>query len=166
MFFNEILYGTQYYRSPTPLKEEWAGDLADLQKYSLNVFQIRINWRNNERKRGVYDFFDVDELLRLAKKNGLKVCMKFMLECAPQYVFDELGGMRTGAKGEKLRGGYHGAFFGGFKPCFNNPEVKEAAERFVKKTVERYYQNKDIILWNVWNEPRNRPIEECFCEHC
>lgn len=166
MFFNEILYGTQYYRSPTPLKEEWAEDLADLKKYSLNVIQIRINWRNNERKRGVYDFFDVDELLRLAKKNGLKVCMKFLLECAPQYVFDELDGARTSSKGEKLRGGYHGAFFGGFKPCFNNPKVKEAAERFVKKTVERYYRNEDIILWNVWNEPRNRPIEECFCEHC
>ena len=60
MFFNEILYGTQYYRSPTPLKEEWEGDLANLQNYSLNVFQIRINWRNNERKRGEYDFADVE----------------------------------------------------------------------------------------------------------
>ncbi len=166
MFFNEILYGTQYYRSPTPLKEEWEGDLANLQNYSLNVFQIRINWRNNERKRGEYDFSDVDELLRLAKKNGLKVCMKFLLECAPQYVYDELDGSRIGAKGEKIRGGYHGAFYGGFKPCFNNPKVKEAAERFVKKTAERYYQNEDIILWNAWNEPRNKPIEECFCPHC
>ncbi len=166
MYFDKIIYGTQYYRSPTPLKEEWAGDIANLKKYGLSVMQIRINWRNNERAEGKYDFSDVDELLRLAEKNGVKVVMKFLLECAPQYVFDKLGGARIGSKGEELRGGYHGAFFGGWKPCFNNPEVKAAARKFVEKVAERYAGNKNVILWNVWNEPRNKPVEECFCPHC
>jgi len=166
MLFKDILFGTQYYRSPTPLKDEWESDLAEMRNYSLDVFQIRINWRNNERERGIYDFSDVDGLLELAKKNGLKVCMKFLLECAPQYVFDELKGERIGPKGETLRGGYHGAFFGGFKPCFNNPEVRKAAESFVETVVARYRDNENIVLWNVWNEPRNRPVEECFCPHC
>jgi beta-galactosidase len=44
--------------------------------------------------------------------------------------------------------------------------VKERAKKFVDKVVERYYKEENIILWNVWNEPRNRPIEECFCQHC
>ena len=166
MFFDKIIYGTQYYRSPTPLKEEWAGDIANLKDYGLSVMQIRINWRNNERTEGNYDFSDIDELLGLAEKNGVKVIMKFLLECAPQYVFDKLGGARIGSKGEVLRGGYHGAFFGGWKPCFNNPYVKAAARKFVEKVAERYSGNKNIILWNVWNEPRNKPVEECFCPHC
>lgn len=166
MFFNEIIHATQYYRSPTPLPEEWEGDISNMDKFNLDTIQIRINWRQNERKEGEYEFSDVDRLLDLAKKYNKKVIIKFLLECAPQYVFDRLDGVRIGPKGERLRGGYHGAFYGGWKPCFTNPKVKEAAQRFVNKVVERYYKNESIILWNVWNEPRNKPIEECFCEHC
>ena len=166
MFLDEIIHGTQYYRSPTPLPEEWEGDIRNMADFNLDVFQIRINWRQNERKEGEYEFSDVDRLLELAKKYNKKVIMKFLLECAPQYVFDKLDGVRVGPRGEHLRGGYHGAFYGGWKPCFTNPKVKAAAQRFVNKVVERYYKNENIILWNVWNEPRNKPIEECFCEHC
>ena len=48
MFFDEIIYGTQYYRAPTPLPEEWEKDIPELESYSLDTFQIRINWRWNE----------------------------------------------------------------------------------------------------------------------
>ena len=166
MFFDEIIHGTQYYRSPTPLPEEWEGDIQNLKNYNLDAMQIRINWRNNEIREGKYDFSDVDKLMELAEKNGRKVIIKFLLECAPQYVFDKYDGVRVGPKGERLRGGYHGAFYGGWKPCFENPMVKSSAQKFVDKVVERYHERKSIILWNVWNEPRNRPIEECFCPHC
>lgn len=166
MFFDEIVHGTQYYRSPTPLPEEWEGDIDRMGDFNLDTFQIRINWRNNELREDEYDFSDVDRLLELAKKYNRKVVMKFLLECAPQYIFDKYDGVRVGPKGERLRGGYHGAFFGGWKPCFTNVHVKERAMKFVDKVVERYYKDESIILWNVWNEPRNRPIEECFCEHC
>ena len=159
MFFDEIVHGTQYYRSPTPLPEEWEGDIDRMGDFNLDTFQIRINWRNNELREDEYDFSDVDRLLELAKKYNRKVVMKFLLECAPQYIFDKYDGVRVGPKGERLRGGYHGAFFGGWKPCFTNVHVKERAMKFVDKVVERYYKDESIILWNVWNEPRNRPIE-------
>ncbi|MBQ2769477.1 MAG: beta-galactosidase [Clostridia bacterium] len=166
MFFDEIIHGTQYYRSPTPLPEEWEEDISNLEKFNLDALQIRINWRQNERVEGEYDFSDVDRLMELAEKYNRKVIIKFLLECAPQYVFDKYGGARIGPKGEVFRGGYHGAFYGGWKPCFTNPYVKTAAEKFVGKVVERYHGRDSIILWNVWNEPRNRPVEECFCPHC
>ena len=166
MFFKEIIHGTQYYRTPTPLPEEWAGDIENFEKYNIDAFQIRINWRWNERVENQYDFSDIDRLLELAKKNGRKVIMKFLLECAPQYVYEKYGGTRIGPKGEKLRPGTHGAFYGGWLPCFTNPKVWERALAFVDKVAERYAGNESIILWNEWNEIRNRPIEECFCPHC
>ena len=166
MFFDEIIHGTQYYRSPTPLPEEWEGDIAKIGEYNLDTFQIRINWRWNERVEGVYDFSDVDRLMELAEKYNRKVIIKFLLECAPQYVFDKYEGMRIGPRGEQLRGGSHGAFYGGWRPCFTNPHVQAAAKRFVEKVAERYADRKNIILWNAWNEIRNRPIEDCFCKHC
>jgi beta-galactosidase GanA len=66
-----------------------------------------------------------------------------------------------------IRAGAHGAFYvGGWLPCFSNPAVKAAAVRFVEKTAERYAGKKNLLFWNVWNEPRNRPAGECFCPHC
>ncbi len=167
MIFDKILHGTQYYRSPTPLKNEWEGDLDNIKKIGLDVIQIRINWRNNERREGEYNFDDVDKLMHLAKQKGYKVIIKFLLECAPQYVFEKYGGTRIGPKGEKIAGGSHGAFYaGGWLPCFTNPQVKAAAQKFVEKVAQRYCDYDNVILWNAWNEPRNRPLEECFCPHC
>lgn len=167
MKLKKPMHGIQYYRAPTPLKDEWQTDLENIKKLNLDVVQIRINWRNNERKEGVYTFDDVDQLMALTKKQGLKVIIKFLLECAPQYVFEKYGGTRIGPKGEMIRGGSHGAFYtGGWIPCFTNPDVKKSAIRFVEKVTERYKDYDNIILWNAWNEPRNRPIEECFCPHC
>ncbi|MBQ4053921.1 MAG: beta-galactosidase [Clostridia bacterium] len=166
MIFNEIIHGTQYYRSPTPLQSEWEGDIARMEEFNIDAFQIRINWRTNERLEGVYDFSDVDEVMALAEKYNRKVIMKIQLECAPQYVFDKYDGVRIGAKGEKLYGAYHGAFYGGWRPCFTNPMVQERAKLFVEQVAKRYAGRKNIILWNAWNEIRNRPIEDCFCPHC
>ena len=166
MFFNEIIHGTQYYRAPTPLPDEWSSDIANFDQYNLDAFQIRMNWRWNERKEDEYDFSDVDKLIELAEKNGKKVIMKFLLECAPQYIYEKYEGTRIGPRGELIRPGSHGAFYGGWKPCFTNPMVFERALKFVDQVARRYAGNKNIILWNMWNEIRNTPIEDCFCPHC
>lgn len=166
MFFNEFLHATQYYRSPTPLENEWESDLVRMSDYDLDTIQIRINWRWNERIEGKYDFSDVDKLLNLAEKHRKKVIIKFLLECAPQYVYDKYGGTRIAHDGTKLSPGSHGAFYGGYRPCFTNPYVLDRAVKFVEKVAERYSSNKNIIFWNAWNEIRNTPEEECFCPHC
>ena len=166
MALKEFLHATQYYRSPTPLRNEWEGDLKNLGEYGLDVIQIRINWRWNERREDEYDFSDVDELINLSEKYDKKVIIKFLLECAPQYVYDKYGGTRIAPDGSKLSPGSHGAFYGGFRPCFTNPFVMERAVKFVEKVAERYSSRKNIIFWNAWNEIRNAPAEECFCPHC
>lgn len=104
MHLDNILYATQYYRAPTPLKNEWGEDIAKPSELSLDAFKIRINWRWNEKSEGNYDFSDVDEFFDIAEKNGKKVIIKFLLECAPQYVFDKYGGTIIGPKGEEIRG--------------------------------------------------------------
>ena len=78
MFCDEIMHGTQYYRSPTPLHEEWEGDIERMGDFNLNTFQIRINWRNNEIREDEYDFSDVDRLFELAKKYNRKVIVARM----------------------------------------------------------------------------------------
>ena len=166
MHFDKIIHATQYYRAPTPLECEWEKDISALSRISVDTFQIRINWRWNERVEGIYDFSDVDGLFDIAEREDKRVIIKFLLECAPQYVFDKYGGTIIGPKGEMIRGGSHGAFYGGWKPCFTNPEVQRRATLFVEEVVKRYKDRKSLILYNAWNEIRNKPVEECFCPHC
>ena len=168
MFFDDIIYGIQYYRAPTPLPTEWEEDLSKMvDRISVDTIQLRIQWRQNERREGEYNFSDLDKLFELSEKYNLKVIVKFLLENAPQYVYDKYDGYRRNADNTIIRGRSHGAFYiGGWLPCFHNEKVKERAELFVRKVAERYANKENIILWNAWNEPRNRPVGECYCAAC
>lgn len=168
MFFDEILYGIQYYRAPTPLPTEWETDLSGMvDRISVDTVQLRVQWRQNERRENEYDFSDIERLFALTEKYNLKVIVKFLMETAPQYIFDKYDGYRVNPDNSIIRGGSHGAFYvGGWIPCFHNEKVKERAELFVAEFCKRFANKKNIVLWNVWNEPRNRPVGECFCTHC
>ena len=43
MFFDKIIHGTQYYRAPTPLPEEWEEDISRHEEFGLDAMQIRTN---------------------------------------------------------------------------------------------------------------------------
>lgn len=166
-YFDNIMYGTQYYRSPTPLENEWEPDIIKMAELNIDTFQIRVQWRQNERGEDNYWFDDVDKLFDLAEKHGKKVVFKFLLENAPQYIFDKYDGTRRNADGTPIAPSSHGAFYvGGWLPCFDNEKVVERARKFVRVFTERYYKRKSLVLWNVWNEPRSRPVGDCTCEHC
>src|SRR5438045_1556077 len=89
-------FGTQYYRAPTPLPDEWAGDLKNIAKAGYTHVQYRPQWRWHERVRGQCVWDDLDRLFDLAQTQKLRVVLKPMLETAPEWVFTELAGTRIG----------------------------------------------------------------------
>jgi beta-galactosidase len=163
---SEIVLGTQYYRQPTPLPAEWEGDLKKIKSMGMEYIQLRPQWRWHERKEGNYRWDDIDHLVDLAEKTGLKIIFKFMLETAPDYIFNRYDGYRVGLQGEKIWPIAHGAYYpGGWIPCFDHPVVMDRAKEFLRQGVLRYRDRDVIALWHAWNEPRARPIGECTCEH-
>ena len=161
-----FIYGTQYYRAPTPLPEEWEYDLRNMEKIGLQAIQLRVQWRWNEPEEGKYLFEDIDRLFDLAEKYRKKVIFKFLMECAPDYIFYKYQGYRKDMHGLPMNPGAHGAFYvGGWLPCFDNPDVIRKAEDFVRIFVDRYKERENLLLWNIWNEPRSRPIGECGCQY-
>lgn len=161
-----FVLGTQYYRQPTPLPEEWSDDLKKIKALGLEYIQLRPQWRWHERHEGHYNWSDIDRLMDLAQKNGLKVIFKFMLETAPDYVFKKYRGYRVGLKGETLWPVANGAFYvGGWIPCFDHPDVMSRALDFVRDGAKRYKDHDALALWHAWNEPRARPVGECTCDH-
>jgi beta-galactosidase GanA len=163
---NEFVYGTQYYRAPTPLPQEWEMDMVKMDSIGIDTIQLRVQWRKNEPREDEYYFDDIDDLFALAQKHRRKVIFKFLMENAPDYIYEKYHGHRQGLNGESLNPGAHGAFYiGGWLPCFDNPEVVQRAKKFVRVMVERYKHHDNLILWNIWNEPRSRPLCECVCGH-
>jgi len=165
-FKNKIIVGTQYYRQPTPLPDEWEKDLKAIRLRGIEYIQLRPQWKWHERREGEYQWDDIDRLLDLAEKHRLKVIFKFMLETAPQYIYDKYDGYRQGLDHERIWPVDHAAFYpGGWLPCFDNPKVMERAKLFVQHAVERYKNRPEIAVWHVWNEPRSRPVGECTCAY-
>ncbi len=163
---DDFTYAIQYYRPPTPLPDEWNIDLPNIRKLGFDAIQLRVQWRWSEPAEGKYIFDDIDKLFDLAEKNNLKVLFKFLMETAPDYIYQKYDGYRRDMHGEIMPPGDHGAFYvGGWLPCFDNPNVKQKAIEFVQAFVNRYKDRDSLILWNVWNEPRTRPIGECGCEY-
>ncbi len=159
-------YGVQYHRAPTPLPDEWEGDLRAIAAAGYTHVQYRPQWRWHERERGTRIWSDLDRLFDLAAANGLRVVLKPMLETAPDWVFSDLGGTRIGFHGIPIKPIAHGAYYvGGWWPCFDNPEVAAAAEAFVAELITRYVKHPALWFYDAWNEPVSRPIGQCQCAH-
>ena len=62
--------GFQYYRAPTPDRRFWEEDLKRMSEQGFNTVKYWVQWRWSERKEGVFDFSDLDELMDLAEKYG------------------------------------------------------------------------------------------------
>ena len=159
-------YGVQYHRAPTPLPEEWAGDLAEIARVGYTHVQYRPQWRWHERIREKCTWEDLDRLFDLAAENGLRVVLKPMLETAPDWVYDDLGGTRIGFHGIPISPHANAAYYvGGWWPCFDNPQVVETAGRFVRELAARYRAHPALWMYDAWNEPRSRPMGQCHCPH-
>ncbi len=159
-------YGTEYYRAPTPRPEEWAGDLAELGRLGYTHVQFHTQWIWHERLRGQFVWDDLDQLFDLSHQNGLKVILKPMLECAPDWVYNELEGHRVDLQGNHIGPWAHGcAYVGGWLPCFDNPAVAEAGANWTRALVNRYANHPAMWIYNAWNEPRSRPLGQCACRH-
>jgi beta-galactosidase GanA len=159
-------YGTQYHRAPTPLPQEWAGDLAEIARCGYTHVQFRPQWRWHERVRGQRVWSDLDQLFDLAAANKLRVVLKPFLETAPDWVFADLGGTRIGFHGTPIEPFAHGAcYVGGWWPCFDNPAVRAAAGDFACEMIHRYHTHPALWFYDAWNEPRSWPMGQCHCSH-
>jgi len=67
-----LTYGTQFYRAPTPLPDEWEPDIKQMVEWDMESLQLRVQWRWNEPVEGQYRFDDIDAFFELAAKRVSK----------------------------------------------------------------------------------------------
>ncbi|MCQ2431687.1 MAG: beta-galactosidase [Clostridia bacterium] len=172
-----IPMGFQYYRAPTPAPTEWEKDLAKLAADGYNTVKLWLQWRWNEPEEDVYDFSDIDELMRLCEKYGLKAVLNLILDVTPVRLIKKYpdSAMIT-ASGQRLEG-YTTSYrqIGGVPgPCFHHPEARKHKIDFIHACAKHYADHPALLMWDVWNEPEltvgvfREPITEnlvCYCDH-
>lgn len=175
---DDLLFGFQYYRAPTPIRENWEGDLRKIAADGFNVVKFWVQWRWNNPAPGIYDFSDLDELMRLSAEVGLKVVLNFIMDVAPAWLYRAYPDcvMET-CSGEKLYptstmcrqiGGAPG-------PCFHHTTAAEKKYDFLRVAVDHFKDAPALHSWDIWNEPeltvaikRVAVMEDivCYCPHC
>ena len=176
---NHFIYGTQYYRNPTPDRSQWESDLKNIKELGLKDVKFWVQWRANHIAPDKFDFSDIDELMDLALKNDLRVTLNVIFDVAPIWLLkmypDAVQVMANGQKviqsavGHRQLGGFPGT-------CYNHKESYEYRKLFLKKVVERYKDHPAMYMWDIWNEPEqcgthrvvnDKPEEvTCYCDSC
>jgi len=150
-----IPFGSQYYRAPSPHKEDWEKDLSNMSKLGFNTVKYWVQWRWNNPAEGKYYFDDIDRLMELARKNNLKVMLNTIFDVAPAWIYKKypdasmvtLSGTKVGPQTQPHRQ------IGGLGYCFNHDEVMVHFFEFLSETVKRYKDHSALEIWNVGSEP-------------
>lgn len=167
--FDTILFGSQYYRYPTPLKESWDQDLANMKAAGFNTIKFMLLWKANNRAEGEYDFSDGKTLLDLCSKHGLKAVINPIFGTAPGWVYNKYpDAFMVTSAGRVMRSQA--------MLCFHHEAVAELRRRFIREMVKALGDHPALICWDMWNEPElsmmglvREPVRDnllCYCDNC
>lgn len=181
---NYFPFGSQYYRAPSPHKEDWAVDLKAMSAAGFNIVKFWVQWRWNNPAEGEYYFDDIDELMDLAHQNDLKVTLNTIFDVAPAWIYTKfpdasmitLSGKKIGPQTQPHRQ------IGGLGWCFNHDGITVYQMEFLRETIRRYKDHPALDIWNVGSEPElTSSMAEmrlyadnaekmddmlCYCENC
>ena len=148
-------FGSQYYRAPSPQKEDWEADLKKMSELGFNTVKFWVQWRWNNPAEGEFYFDDIDELMDLAEKYNLRVMLNTIFDVAPAWIYKKftdasmitLSGQKIGPQTQPHRQ------IGGLGWCFNHDGVTGHMIQFLSETLKRYKDHPALEIWNVGSEP-------------
>jgi len=159
-------YGAVYFRYSNPPEEDWERDYQTAKEDGMNIFRHWFLWSGIETAPGEFDWSKYDKQLDLAAKNGLKTIIAEMTMVAPEWAYNQYGHARYEKRdGSKLDSGMHVSCVTGGAPglCFDNDDVKDRAEDFLRKLVSRYKDHPGLGGYDVWNECNLLYEDICYC---
>lgn len=158
---NLFPYGVQYYRPPSPPREDRAKDLSQIKKLGFNIIKIQPQWNWTNPGENAFDFEETQELLDLARENDIKVAISTILENAPYWLAKKYPEARyTSSGGEVVdlqsvcgtpSGGWPGL-------CLDHPGVREAARKWLEAIVKEFHEHPALYAWHAWEEPCMEPF--------
>ncbi|TFH00504.1 MAG: hypothetical protein E4H13_07325 [Calditrichales bacterium] len=179
-----FLFGSQYYRAPSPHSEDWEKDISKMAELGFNTIKYWVQWRWNNPAENTFDFSDIDRLMDLASKYGLRVMLNTIFDVAPAWIYKKYpdasmitrDGRKIGPQTQPHRQ------IGGLGYCLNHPDIQKHFDAFLSATVEHFKNHPALEIWNVGSEPeltssmaemreyaddaRKMGDMLCYCNHC
>ncbi|MGA3043522.1 MAG: beta-galactosidase [Bryobacteraceae bacterium] len=149
-----VWYGGGKARAPmmSPLNSgsaaEWGNDLDQIKAVGFNTIKCWVDWATAEPKPGVFDFKNLELLLKLADERGLRVIIQIYLDSAPDWVghrypegrfVDRSGAIVTSQSAP----GY----------CIDHEGVRREIVKFLETLSRDANRSQSLYGWDVWSEP-------------
>ena len=164
-------YGGVYFRKTNPPEEDWARDHQTAARIGANIFRHWFIWSAIEIVPGKYDWSDYDRMMDLAAKNGIKVVIAELVNCAPEWAFRKYPHARyLNSEGVPAHSEIWVSSGVGGLPglCLDNPDVRTLGEVFLTTLIERYRNHPALFAYDLWNENTSiggSPTRMyCYCE--
>jgi len=146
---------------------QWGHDLDQIKSTGFNTVKCWVDWATAEPKPGVFNFDNLDLLMKLAGERGLRVIVQIYTDSAPDWVGirypDGRFVDRSGAViNSQSAPGY----------CIDHEGVRAEIVKFLEALSRRANQYPALYGWDVWSEPHvinwaDFPYlpdaEFCFC---
>jgi beta-galactosidase len=147
--------------------ERWGKDLDQIKAVGFNTVKCWVDWATAEPKPGVFDFQDLDLLLRLAQERALRVVVQIYLDSAPDWVGERYPeGRFVDRSGAVIVSQAAPGF------CIDHAGVRAEVVNFLEALSREANKFSVLYGWDVWSEPHvlnwaefpylNNP-EFCFC---
>jgi len=164
-----IPFGSQYYRYPTPLQQDWDTDLANMKKAGFNTVKFMLLWKSGNRSRDSYDFTDGRTLLDLCQKHGLKAVINPIFGIAPGWFYNAYPDcFMVTAAGRIMRSQA--------TTCYSHTPARQVRQQFLTEMAKALGDHPALLCWDVWNEPElsmlglvREPRRDdllCYCDRC
>ncbi len=172
-----FIWGAQYYRAPTPAKENWDSDMKHFSELGFTDIKFWLQWRWSHPADDEYYFEDLDELIEIAAKYKLRVTINAIFDVAPVWLYEKYPDAKQVMNNGDVIEPYvvsHRQIGGHPGPCYNHPGALNERKAFFAKAIKHLKQHENLVLWDVWNEPelsypqRDGALDKlaCYCDHC
>ncbi len=127
---------------------QWGHDLDQIKATGFNTVKGWVDWATAEPKPGVFNFDNLDLLMKLAGERGLRVIVQIYTDSAPDWVgirypdgrfVDRSGAVITSQSAP----GY----------CIDHEGVRAEIVKFLEALSRRANQYPALYGWDVWSEP-------------
>ena len=122
---------------------DWRETYGKVLEMGFDYMRLGAYWSEIERREGVYDFSQLDEQINKAGEKGIPVILTVGMKAPrwPEYYIPEWvtenGGVKPGGDVGK------------------NAYLRRKVLEFIERAVDRYQDDRTVVMWQVENEPMN-----------
>ncbi|MCR5733285.1 MAG: beta-galactosidase [Lachnospiraceae bacterium] len=154
---NKVLYGGDY--NPEQWDEKTRDeDMILLDKVGIDIVTLNVfAWAMIQPSENVYDFSDLDSIVKRVTDKGMKICMATSTAAYPAWMAKKYPDiLRVDKQGRKRKfGARHNA-------CPNSETYRKFSPLLAKKLAEHFKDCDSIVVWHINNEYSGN----CYCENC